>query len=310
MFSTFTLTSAVIAGASIAAATAAPVLQCVPAVVLLGFAIGEVRQTWLRRRYRTPSSMGGAPLGVNLTQPITTTDLRLTHYRLPANLAPSRLRILHFTDLHFNTKLPGEYFESLHEIVRQQAPDVLLLGGDFISKVQMLPLLTAWLQHLPKVKLGTFAVLGNHDYWCKANAQVCAELERCGITWVAGRHHVLTKMGDRHLVLCGTEAPWGPSAQTNGIAPNDFVIALSHSPDNVYATRNTVDLMLAGHNHAGQLRLPGLGAIVVPSRYGRRFDRGAFRVGRTQLFVSAGIGVDGPHFRLYCPPEIVVVDLE
>ncbi len=48
----------------------------------------------------------------------------------------------------------------------------------------------------------------------------------------------------------------------------------------------------------------------MPSRYGRRFERGVFRVDRTHLFVSSGIGVDGLNLRLYCPPEVIVVDLE
>jgi uncharacterized protein len=87
------------------------------------------------------------------------------------------------------------------------------------------------------------------------------------------------------------------------------VLMLSHTPDNVYDLGDLgADAVFAGHTHGGQIRLPGLGALIVPSRYGRRFDRGHFVVDDTHLFVSAGIGADAPALRLWCPPEIVVVD--
>ena len=93
--------------------------------------------------------------------------------------------------------------------------------------------------------------------------------------------------------------------------PSDMpTIVLSHTPDNVYALQALgVDAVFAGHTHGGQMRLPFLGAIIVPSRYGRRFDRGHFVVGKTHLFVSTGVGADEPAFRLWCPPDLVAVDL-
>jgi uncharacterized protein len=68
--------------------------------------------------------------------------------------------------------------------------------------------------------------------------------------------------------------------------------------------------MFTGHYHGGQFRLPFLGALVVPSTHGRRFDRGHFKVGPTHLFVSAGMGCAAPAYRIYCPPDFYVVDLE
>jgi len=296
-------------GAGWAALAATPILHRLPALVLLGFSLGEVRRLWLRHTYRMPAVAGSRAPRVNLTRPITTTDLVLVHYQVPTGFTSPRIRIVHLTDFHFNPKLNVSYFDRVHELVRQQAPDVILLGGDFISKIDNVSLLTAWLKNLPKAPLGTFAVLGNHDYWCKGHEIVRAELAEHGIQCIAGMSQVLTQAGDRRFVLCGTEEPWGKSARALEFDPGDYVIMLSHSPDTVYATSKRVDLMFAGHNHAGQLRLPWLGPLIVPSRYGRRLDRGAFRIDRTQLFVSAGIGVDIPYVRLYCPPEIVVVDL-
>ena len=84
----------------------------------------------------------------------------------------------------------------------------------------------------------------------------------------------------------------------------DFRILLSHSPDQFYRARDWgVDLMLSGHNHGGQIRLPALGPVFMPSVYSRRFDRGFFRSGSTFLYVSEGVAGKHP-YRYGCPPEI------
>jgi predicted MPP superfamily phosphohydrolase len=80
---------------------------------------------------------------------------------------------------------------------------------------------------------------------------------------------------------------------------------LSHSPDQVAsASRWGIDLVLSGHNHAGQIRLPVVGPIFMPSLYSRRFDRGFFRQGRTLLYVSHGIGGQYPIRSGGCVPEL------
>ena len=85
--------------------------------------------------------------------------------------------------------------------------------------------------------------------------------------------------------------------------PADFRILLSHSPDLFYrAGRWGIDLMLSGHNHGGQIRLPSFGPVFMPSIYSRRFDRGFFRRGPTLMYVSEGIAGKHP-VRYGCPPR-------
>jgi predicted MPP superfamily phosphohydrolase len=106
------------------------------------------------------------------------------------------------------------------------------------------------------------------------------------------------------IAIGGTAAPWGPSIDPRAIPPADLRLLLSHSPDLFYQAQNwAVDLMFSGHNHGGQIRLPFLGAVFVPSRYSRRFDRGFFRAGRTLLYVNEGIAGMHP-VRYGCYPEI------
>ena len=86
-----------------------------------------------------------------------------------------------------------------------------------------------------------------------------------------------------------------------------FRLVLSHTPDNIFRLARTgADLVLSGHTHGGQWRLPAIGPIAFPSRYGRRFTPGLQKIGSTLLYASNGIGVHTIPFRLSCPPEITL----
>ena len=88
------------------------------------------------------------------------------------------------------------------------------------------------------------------------------------------------------------------------------MLVLTHTPDNIYRlNRAGASVVFAGHNHAGQIRIPLAGPVVIPSVYGRRFDHGHFTVNGTDLFVTAGIGTVGPTLRMFCRPDIFVVDI-
>ncbi|MGQ9667156.1 MAG: metallophosphoesterase, partial [Anaerolineae bacterium] len=91
----------------------------------------------------------------------------------------------------------------------------------------------------------------------------------------------------------------------------DLCLLLAHSPDQVReAEGRGVDLMLAGHTHGGQVRLPLLGAVVTGTRLGPRYAAGLFRWGDTWMYVTRGIGTRGLPIRFLCPPEITLLVLE
>ena len=87
----------------------------------------------------------------------------------------------------------------------------------------------------------------------------------------------------------------GPPARPGTIPPAEFRLLLSHCPDQFYRAAGWgMDLVLSGHNHGGQIRLPAVGPVFMPSRYSRRFDRGFFRRGRTLMYVTEGIAGTHP----------------
>jgi predicted MPP superfamily phosphohydrolase len=279
-----------------------------PAVLVL-FGIGEVHRALLRREYRADSESTA-----NLWHPVTTTDLVVRRFALEVpGLAVARLRVLHLSDLHVTENLSKSYVERVEREMRDLDPDLIVMTGDYVSRVDRLPFLAAWLQMLPATRYGAYAVLGNHDYWTGDPERVRTVLTRAGIR-VMGRTCTNIDVAKSVLRLCGTEEPWGVgySRETGGdeAGPPVATLILSHTPDNVYeVAEGGMTVLFAGHTHGGQFRLPGLGALVVPSRYGRRFEEGHFVVNQTHLFVSAGVGADAPALRLWCPPELLVVDL-
>jgi predicted MPP superfamily phosphohydrolase len=95
--------------------------------------------------------------------------------------------------------------------------------------------------------------------------------------------------------------------------PESLILLLYHLPDLMpQAAHLGVDLFLAGHTHGGQWRVPGFGAILTSSRYWKRYEAGRYREGRTHLYVSRGLGLEGfgaPRARFFCPPEIVLITI-
>src|SRR5262249_51531929 len=132
-------------------------------------------------------------------------------------------------------------------------------------------------------KVAAFAILGNHDVWHEPNL-TRRRLRRLGMH-VLGNGWTQIQVRGRPMVVVGQETPWyTPAPDLTDCPPDVFRLCLSHTPDNVgWGRRNGVDLMLSGHVHGGQVRLPMVGSVFVPSRYGRRYDTGVFDESPTVL---------------------------
>ncbi|HYQ00486.1 MAG TPA: metallophosphoesterase [Polyangiaceae bacterium] len=283
-------------------------LRYLPLLVLGVIAVREGFRAALRRQYVASAPVKRVELAESLWHPVTTTDLALSYYVLGApQLEAERLRIVALSDLHVSHALPGDYYARVRASIAAQDPDLILLSGDYVSRSENVELLARVFAPRWPARFGVFAVLGNHDFWANS-AGIRDTLSAAGVTLLENRCWHLPR-GVGRVALCGTEAPWGAELSAE-LDRSELNIVLSHTPDNVYhlATQGA-SLVFAGHTHGGQMRVPGLGSLVVPSRYGRIFDQGHFRVNGTDLFVSAGIGADAPALRVYCPPEMFVVDV-
>jgi predicted MPP superfamily phosphohydrolase len=267
--------------------------------------------TWaIQRRSRGAREVDRNGVKPSLLRPVTTTDLQVLRYEIPLTAwRGPRLRIAHLSDFHITDRLPFNFYLSVIAHINRTSPDLVFITGDFVTDVGFISLLPEILQPIQS-RLGTYAILGNHDYW--ADAQLITQtLQGNGVRFLGDGWQRLALDGGGRLLLVGCQWPW--SNEPCSAPPSrdeEITLALSHTADNIYRLSEAgAAAVFSGHYHGGQICLPGWGPPVIPSRYGRRFAQGHFVVRDTHLFVSAGVGAARPPLRIYCPPDCLIVDL-
>ena len=229
-------------------------------------------------------------------------------------------RIAQISDIHFDEYTEPSFVRRVVEQVNLLAPDLVLLTGDYVSNTPMGQQYAggAMLRCADELRKLTcpvrYAVMGNHDS-ILGPPLIRAGLASASIPMLFNQHVAIERNGQR-LWLAGMADPLSnkPNLQQTIPANADGpVILLCHAPDyadNVLAHGYgaVVDVMLAGHSHGGQVRLPTMGAV--HRVYGaEKYVQGMYQLGRMQLYVNRGIGTVGVPFRLNCPPEITLFTL-
>lgn len=304
------LSFVVITGGSALLGFVLPSRPCffIPVGVLCLIVVGEVRRVFIRRKCAGSSPVDAKPHQLDITRPFTTNDLACYRYQVSFHdWRGSAFRIVLLSDFHVDGSFAPEFYRHVFSVAEQSCPDLVFMVGDFITKLESLPALSELLR--PIGKLGTFAVLGNHDYWTDAE-KVGAVVSDCGIRLLTNES-VGIELAGAAVRLTGTDYPWKRGEKTIAASlPGELHLVLSHTPDNIYRiSKSGADCVFSGHCHAGQIRLPFAGSIVVPSVYGRRFDHGHFIVNGTHLFVAGGIGTTVLPVRIYCRPDIFIIDI-
>ena len=239
-------------------------------------------------------------------------QLEVNHKQMPLGSAASEmagLTVTHLSDLHFSDQMGKHYYEQICQQANQLSSDMICLSGDIVDQDHCREWLPETLGTL-RARLGVYFVLGNHDDRHLDPDRLGEDLASCGLIDLTGRTNLLDT-GGGELLLAGTGVPWHGSLQELGAFPGDHPLSLllSHSPDTIgWARRRGVSLLLAGHLHGGQIRLPLIGPVVSPSFHGVRFSGGRYRCGRTLLHVSRGVAGMQP-LRWNCCPELTQLEL-
>jgi len=230
----------------------------------------------------------------------------------PAGAPP--VRALLMSDLHVaGPDMPPERLARIVDQVNALRPDIVLIAGDFISDRRLSTRSYAFAEAVAPLaglrsRLGTFAVLGNHDHWRNA-AEARVALQRIGV-----------RVLDNDAALAGPLAVGGlddafthhqdQGATLNALRRLQGVpVLLSHSPDPFPTLPRDVPLMLAGHTHCGQIRLPLIGALSTMSAYGERYACGLIRENGHVLIVSAGLGTSILPLGLGAVPDMWLIRL-
>jgi predicted MPP superfamily phosphohydrolase len=214
--------------------------------------------------------------------------------------------IVQWTDLHLTGTIDRSWFEAVVDLTNRYQPDLAVCTGDLVDDMDLLDWLPDTLGRI-EAKLGRCFILGNHDWHLQPEKIRQAAIDDAGWSDVAGESLAWEHNGQR-LEIGGTELPWmGDFPQWGPKHDGTLRLLLSHTPDNIgWAARQDVDLVLAGHNHGGQVCVPLIGPIYSPSRYGLRYVAGDFQVGSTLMIVSRGLSGRHP-LRYLCRPELVRV---
>jgi len=230
--------------------------------------------------------------------------LRKVEWEVPMPGLPRALdglSVLHLSDLHLAPCFDRRFFEAVIDEAADRPCDLVAFTGDLVDHDDAADWIVPLFSRL-RGRLGSFAILGNHDL-AHGPDRLRDLLVEAGFTDLEGGWATVESAGVR-IALGGTSFPWGPALPTDQRPRADFQILLSHVPDQFYwAERAGFDLMLSGHNHGGQVRLPLVGPVFMPSRYSRRFDRGFFRKRGLTLHVSQGVAGKHP-VRYGCRPEV------
>jgi uncharacterized protein len=240
---------------------------------------------------------------------VHTKELRIPN--LPTAL--DGLSIAHLSDLHMLGNLTEAFYAEVVVATQDLAPDVVCITGDILEHPDCLPWIPRTLGRLTAPE-GRYFIIGNHEKRLSAPQPLREAMVAAGYVDLGSRTEQVQWRGEP-VWLSGSERPWfgseppPPADDASAADTRRLRILLSHSPDQFpFAVQHGYDLMLAGHTHGGQIRLPGIGALIAPSWYGWRYSGGTYDLGPTIMHVSRGIS-GKQSIRLRCPPEIALLVL-
>ena len=246
-------------------------------------------------------------------------EIKITNDKIPQSF--EGFRIAQVSDLH-NAEL-GKDNNKLIEKLNECEPDIIVLTGDLIdSNHTNLEVALSFAQQAVKIAPCYF-VTGNHEAWVGSQyEELKTSLENAGVT-VLQDEAIELNYGDECIQLIGLNDPDFSErdsflsesiletklSQVN--ISNGFTILLSHRPEyfNVYQNKN-IDLVLSGHAHGGQFRLPFLGGVIAPNQgFFPKYDAGIYTENGTTMIVSRGIGNSIIPVRINNRPEIIIIEL-
>ena len=258
--------------------------------------------------------------------------LVVTRYRLalpnwPANSKPFSMAVI--ADIHAcDPWMPLSRVSEIVSVANSLAPDVTLLLGDYIAglrrfRTSVVPP-TEWGRVLADLSapLGVYGVIGNHDWWhdidgvrraFAANNLPLMENDIVRLEPKDGPAFWLVGLGDQLAYPLGRGRFRGVDDLPGALAkiPEDGapIVLMAHEPDIFPQVPERVALTISGHTHGGQVDLPFIGRLVVPSAYGQRYAYGHVVENGRNLIVSGGLGLSVLPVRLGVPPEIVLIEI-
>lgn len=247
---------------------------------------------------------------------VATSGLITKEYVITADIADSYdgFKIVHFSDLHYGRIITDQELKIISEEINLINPDIVAFTGDLIDDSIDIDnfndeKLISFLSSI-KAKYGKYAVRGNHDYVVYAD-KIKNLFADAGFTYLENSYDILYNESNDKIFIGGLDTSFYDKDDLDKtLAYQDenisYKIMLTHEPDisdEIVSKDNTINLILAGHSHNGQVRLPFIGALTTPEKAKKYYDN-YYKIQNTNLYVSSGIGVSKVDFRLFNRPSI------
>jgi predicted MPP superfamily phosphohydrolase len=269
------------------------------------------RRRLTRRRFLALGAAGFGTAGLADILWLEPRGVKVERLTLASSQPGHPMRIVQVSDLHLSEA--DGYFRRVTELVAAQQPDLIVLTGDYLEEERNIRGVLDFLRGL-RAPHGIFAVQGNWEYWSRLEGEnLRRHFHSAGVRLLINERFDLAVNG-QELSILGLDYP-SASDQLQQLQqqadPGRFNLLLSHVPAFAHEHLDQrIGLILTGHTHGGQVRLPLLPPLYLP-RFSGRFVSGLYAVGRhqTPLYVNRGIGTSVLPVRFNCRPEITVIEL-
>ena len=226
------------------------------------------------------------------------------------------LKIVHISDLHYGKTTFENDLKVLDEEIKNIKPDLIFFTGDLIDDEtnitnEIIELLTKYLKNM-SATYGKYAITGNHDYELSEYSII---MDNAGFNLLDESYDTIYNLSGESIFIAGMSTnlygTLGAKDKMNATIeylnslenkPN-YTILLFHEPDYITNIDYAFDLALAGHSHNGQVRLPIIGAITLPVG-AKKYYSEHYKVNKTDLYISSGIGTSDIGLRLFNRPSI------
>lgn len=302
------------------------VLQSIPWLLAIDIAHVIVRRRPRAGRWRAIGVLvvfGAFALYTPVRILVERGDVRMRHFDVgPATTDAPPLRIAFLADIQQDGFTDGDRARELYAAVNATKPDLVLSGGDWINTGPDQIASSAAAAGTLRSRLGTFSVRGDHEHFAyvdrnRSVGEIEAAMKANGVAMLANEVRWFEHGGKRIAVVF---LNYNYIVRTNAaviasliaaVSSADYSIVVTHQLDRQLAAmlENKVDLVLAGHTHGGQVN-PVVGVVHVPlARLETKFIDGRYKLGRTDVIVTAGVGYSIVPIRYAAPGSIETIDL-
>lgn len=249
------------------------------------------------------------------TSGLVTNEIVINDDNIPTSF--DGLKIVHFSDLHYTRVITKERVNDIVEEINLINPDIVVFTGDLVDTDKVLTeddknFLIESLSNINST-YGKYAIYGNHDI-ANNSENIIDIYNKSDFNLLENEYDVIYSKNNDKLFIGGLNSVSHELEDINKVMSyydtndntNTYNIILLHEPDyadNIINSYDNVNLILAGHSHGGQVRLPIIGALYTPKN-GHKYVKGYYDLNGTSLYVTSGIGVSRYNFRLFNKPEI------